>query len=173
MLFWGLSLALYMLTLPFLLGEFPALSRQSVSPLTPPGLTAAVPAPFSPLWRAQWTHPTQPTPQLWYIRLSVCPCVCMSLTVTHPPKCCMYLSVCVFTTHSPVYVQHLLPDRISVCGLSPSYVGLLSDGGAPSLSCSCPSGTGSSHSDYYGLRGVLGFHGDPRRVPNPLHPSSR
>lgn len=50
----------------FVLGKFPALFGQSVSPITPLGLSAAVSPSVSSHRRTQRTYTAKPTPQLWY-----------------------------------------------------------------------------------------------------------
>lgn len=49
-----------------ILGKLPALFGQSVSPVTPPGLSAAVSPSVSSHRGAQRTYTAKPTPQLWY-----------------------------------------------------------------------------------------------------------
>lgn len=50
----------------FILGKFPALFGQSLSPITPLGLSAAVSSSISSHRRTQRTYTAKPTPQLWY-----------------------------------------------------------------------------------------------------------
>lgn len=46
----------FSVSLLFPAGELPPLSGQSVPPIPPAGLPAAVSPPIPPCWRAEWTH---------------------------------------------------------------------------------------------------------------------